>query len=1739
MANVEKLNPVQSRIKGSMEDSILLKGEVDWVAVFKGCMSSNSKKGPLGVMIMLEKKDRLATQDDGAFLALNQGFGSYRITAGAVAGSGEITCHLPKAFFSKTALDNLYASLIHIPSEIRSDDARSLMIHQDKKAYTQARVLTPTNLIWTLCQISMYTDGMSALMAAANGETAVCYGDDFRLADSVAVSNYQNRLMMYSAMFGGLSRTMVKMALTGVQWLKRFTLTGENADSGQWFKMPVDQMWARHATDTNGMVDLSTIISPEAAKKLAVRISKLYANTSAPSIGKWNFFVLDLDDNASDTIKSLFNVGTVYPTRSEFCRIGVSRLTSPDFLIKTVIAGRPDYFDVKASNGYELADYAIAATSSVKSGGATIANCLLETAGCTKEEIHEVGQNVTYLKSVLEDYRVTAVFFVRGVRHQVSGWLIDGREMRATNLYSTYGLKALNQEVEVTEETLEDEELVDIEADFGTTSASGACQEGLLLDPEFPVIETVRKMILTKVVGHSFKLGHLTQQDFHNMTQDLGWDTTKKFMDIVWSDSNNFKTVASFAFLQRYNSGDKSNVLYFGKDLLDEINRIAFDGQPISPNNCNLYQANIMFGGKTISLMNGTKAVPSPAVGVLAAKGWECDKDGNVVTEGISFPGFLNSTKDIVITVEQDDKWYDFVFPNKDLAQGWAREGNSDRDGVVVLSKGAKLFMSLLTSFRNPKTDWKRAALNHEIGTQEYVFGKRSGEVKVNAKTYVLLPAWWATEHHHVYMSSMKGTREALYGKLPVLFTHGNTKVLVHGKDHFPAELNWMFDPLQNGNGNAEFGNREAIYVHPYLLLAQQNDADGDGARICFLSKEALDLVPFYKDQDPMYSAWHQKYITGELDLAVKVKAENTIKDCSATRDYVVGQYKLNQPKSDTAVDSKNLIGDIRKFAKLAIKIAQDIALVDDNDKNKFCVATMTNNGYSPETVTSAFGDLIDPNYTWLFMLDVAMVFGGGFMDTYSDNPNVDYSGQFKLLQNHWDKITRATENLDKVGAEQVKAEVVEDSAFVENADDGLTPAPKGKKEDPYALKSVVRIDELFQVILRLTGYISPVIDAAVAACKAKRDVAIMSAFLYKIEQACQYLINTAYGQHEELLRRFQQIITFVIQDEAMRQAKHTDKAAGLLQFIGTAQWNEIRKYKGATIDHFMDGFWNMFVSYCQGNENIAHITKIFSYGEGSGVLQMLMETVVDSNYSVKLKGYKAMDSEYRGKKTGKKYYIGFRPLLDENARCPLYAQNAIFSNGCYTSLREVIDTAVVYSDYENGEPVIKVKHPDNGTVINAHLSGNGSDQKVAYDKGHMHEVEFIEFLSRTIFIRDGFARDSLLELKGINGNKGRKPLTMNELIILKNLNGLPQEQAIANEIKSLEQNLIDLEDKKAEIDLELEEKLAKLNNEEPALVANINRNLHEAIDPMLAELAPLEEELIVAQNMVKGYTEEKDPLIPLLHELASKTDKENRKKYSKEEKEALFAEKLAVQTNINELHECIREWSKIIKEVVEIDGVEKAIGLGPEVKRLKKKIEKTEQHWADRLEELALGVVADVETKTNKATIKAEKRTAKVERNIIYTNALLMKLKAKTEPRDNFTSALAKGEADPSSLEINKEHKKKVYEAFLNYMANAEIQLTEEDGMPTMESQAVHFDYSEEEISRYSNDRDEDYDVGQHDYEVPEYENVPTWYEDLDIPSVEPVGLMEDITGDIPSDISDTEEVEDDLSDEDLGLDF
>ena len=1661
-------------------------GGVDWVAVMAGCNGSKGLTSPAGIWAC-------KISDGSSFIKV---IASGRATTGH--STEKDTQHmLPKAFFSKSVLDNLYSGLVHVPAEIRSDAARNAMIHQDKKRFVQARVLTPVNLIWTVCQILKQPRGMESLLAVASGETVFCYNDKFQIADSVAVSNYQNRLMIYAAMFGGLRHSMTSLALNGVQWLKPFTLTGENAACGQWFKGQVNELWARHAIDENGMADLATIISPEGAKKLAVRISKLYANTSAPSIGKWNFFVLDLDDNASDTIKGLFNVGTVYPTRSEFCRIGVSRITSPDFLVKTVITGRPTFLDVKASNGVDLSGYAIAATSSVKSGGATIAKSILENQLVDRKIIDRA--TVEDLNATLEDNRIEAVFFIRGVRHEVSGWLVDGREMRATNLYSTYGLKALDQDEDQTEEELL-EDSVEVEDEFTMSSASGASLEGLAKNPQFPVINTVRKMIAKGVVGHSFKLGHLTQQDFHNMVQDLGWNTTKEFMDIVWDDLANRKTVESFNFLKRYNSSDLSNTVQYehGNDpkntdgtLLKQISDKFFDGRSIMPNECNVRQANALFGGKNF-------------VGK--------DEAGNDVFEYVEgFDGFLNSEKDIAILIAGQH----FIFPNKNLARGWFREGNPMGEGSVILLKGGKLLLKLLSSYRSWITgypiNWEQIAIEHKVAIQEYVFGKTAGEVKVNAKTYVLLPAWWATEHHHVYMSSMKGTREALYGKLPVLFTHGNTKVLVHGKDHFPAELSWMFDPAQNGNGNAEFGNKEAIYVHPHLLLAQQNDADGDGARICFLPQKALDLIPFYKDQDQMYSAWHQKYIADEQNMTVRVKKELVIKDCLATKPLIRNQIAAKKIE-------QGLIHEIHRL----VSLAQDCAYQD----SEYCLAALIKANFDDPELHLA--DMIARGAVGVFLDDVTSVFDGGnfwdmkFKEGTSSAGDYAEAELFKEVQAHWDRITRATEN--ESDSKGTMGEVSDEEL---DEFDSLGVPFEMEEKKKFKLNSTYWIDEIFELVLKLVGYQSPVTEAANAACKAKADVAIMSSFLYRIEQACQYLLSIdKFKKHEELLRRFQQIVPMVIQDEAMRQAKHSDKTAGLLQFIGTAQWNKIRSFDGIHVKHLIDGFKKMFEVYCDYTEdggNLDNKAKIKSIWNDK-VMETLVFSVVKSSCSVKSRIYEPVLNE----KKGVYDWIAARPLFNPDTKSQIYTQNAIFSNGQYKTVRTLVSEVtanpyMISKMYHDGVPMVPVTYWSQDGLekqVPHKLVNNGVGQGIDYDKDEMHEVEYKEFLNRTVFIQNGHARDCIMKLIT------SEPRTMNEVIIAKNLHAVASDEILEGQIAKLSEDLNKLKAKGTDYHGRLLARLEKLNGSVTQLDINYTRYTNELIANLNAELKALEEELELSLAVITGHQNDLPVATKLYYGLCAEWN-ENKNKtngLNKEDKQALSNSIEKAKENKAEIEELLATW---IKGLADIKF---------KISKKKEKIAKVAHDRLEKLCELKKDLSEEVEVKGETFLAKLEKEAAQV----MKLESLLLKAMAKRNPLNEFATLLSEGRATPPDLETDKIKKAILIARFIEASTDGSF-LSEEDGMATFEHQAALHEYSEEDLSYYASLQTStgidirDYAPSDEDFN----QEVPAHWDDYNIPSIEVEGSGYEITGDIPSDISDIEEVEDDRSDDEFGLDF
>lgn len=178
----------------------------------------------------------------------------------------------------------------------------------------------------------------------------------------------------------------------------------------------------------------------------------------------------------------------------------------------------------------------------------------------------------------------------------------------------------------------------------------------------------------------------------------------------------------------------------------------------------------------------------------------------------------------------------------------------------------------------------------------------RSFGENLNVKGFgnkMIVPCYWSKDTIYCTDKRFMKYKKALFSKSPVLFNKGLHGVKYSSK--LPEEFGEMTEKFS-------FALSSCVFVPVSILLAHQNDTDGDMARVMFFDTFTLPI--FDGSQLPEYmKGWQNEYEAGERDLKIKFKSyvESTFDEMdSALREAVLSKRTIGR-----ATNLANIINTI------------------------------------------------------------------------------------------------------------------------------------------------------------------------------------------------------------------------------------------------------------------------------------------------------------------------------------------------------------------------------------------------------------------------------------------------------------------------------------------------------------------------------------------------------------------------------------------------------------------------------------------------------------------------------------------------------------------------------------------------------------------------------------------------------------------------------------------------------------
>ena len=545
-------------------------------------------------------------------------------------------------------------------------------------------------------------------------------------------------------------------------------------------------------------------------------------------------------DKVSDPhLKNAFCTGAIMAPNSIIEQVGIARITSKKLGLKGVIMPIP--FEDHLGE----CDYFIAASSAAK---ARLNGVAYAKGIDPNKQIAAGGSKIRkYLNKEIEEISFGGV--------TLRGWFVED-SIRITNLYALYG------------HSFKDEEVLDDDGNIDEVIEKGSLHQfaihELANNKDFDVIGFLMEGINNGEILRRKDVVSLKYQDLLNVYFSYGSEVHDRLLRIAADKSVEHAPKGHTAAQRLIFKGYKDAIRLSGDDMLNVINDVwasDLDGiiNNISVGKWEHHDNDASYRGreKYDFLMNG-----------MADTNW---------------PGFSNLDNGLVI----EQGGFEFLIPSWDIL----KKGVFEEEDVVHFSGAWRAIFLLLIALRNENTNWALKHVQHHTDIQEEITMDVLSRMYVPGRYYVALPKWWDNKVDSVVIPGYdyRTNQRAMYSKDPVLFDSAIADVYV--QKALPSCFKF--------NERLHFAMGDACFVHTNLLLWQQNDTDGD--LVCI--RRLGNIVPLYQGQMKETQKWVDKYVEGEMDLAMKYKEykEYSITDLGFAVDHAA------RAKGDIGIMSSNL----------------------------------------------------------------------------------------------------------------------------------------------------------------------------------------------------------------------------------------------------------------------------------------------------------------------------------------------------------------------------------------------------------------------------------------------------------------------------------------------------------------------------------------------------------------------------------------------------------------------------------------------------------------------------------------------------------------------------------------------------------------------------------------------------------------------------------------------------------------
>lgn len=217
---------------------------------------------------------------------------------------------------------------------------------------------------------------------------------------------------------------------------------------------------------------------------------------------------------------------------------------------------------------------------------------------------------------------------------------------------------------------------------------------------------------------------------------------------------------------------------------------------------------------------------------------------------------------------------YEFYIPSVKVMKKYvfpARDRNGKETGEMYLTGPAYLITELMrrmmcSSSKFGADEAKIEFFVYQAKLQQVLYGEYGDNFSVSGfANKMILPMYLDTSGEYVACSDPAFKRfdgkRVVFSKMPILFDNAVHGIRYKHLDEFAGQRSDEF----------MFALNSAVFVPQEVLLAHQNDCDGDMARIMFLDVE-LPVLNKISDLPSYMLPWANIYVEGEYDLDLKSK---------------------------------------------------------------------------------------------------------------------------------------------------------------------------------------------------------------------------------------------------------------------------------------------------------------------------------------------------------------------------------------------------------------------------------------------------------------------------------------------------------------------------------------------------------------------------------------------------------------------------------------------------------------------------------------------------------------------------------------------------------------------------------------------------------------------------------------------------------------------------------------------------